>query len=166
MGSVHAAACDLVARASDSAGLSGRRRALAAEARGRVLDVSEGSGIELGHDRLPEASFDTVVCTLVLCRVPDPGRVLAEIRRSLGPAGRLLFLEHVRSGRVASRVQRAVGPAWRRVAGCSLGRDTVAAIWEAGFVVTDCRRFRRRTTDLLVGPLVEGTARVRKRPLR
>lgn len=165
MGSVHAAVYDLVARASDSTGLSGRRRALVAEATGRVLDVSEGSGIDLGRDPFPEASFDTVVCTLVLCRVPDQAPVLAEIRRVLRPAGRLLFLEHVRSLGVGSRVQRLVGPAWRRSAGCSIGRDTVAAIWGAGFVVTDCRRFRFRPSELLVGPLVEGTARVRTRPV-
>jgi ubiquinone/menaquinone biosynthesis C-methylase UbiE len=45
----------------------------------------------------PEACFDTVVATLVLCSVANPSKALAEIRRVLRPDGRLLFLEHVRS---------------------------------------------------------------------
>jgi ubiquinone/menaquinone biosynthesis C-methylase UbiE len=46
---------------------------------------------------VPEASFDTVVVTLVLCSVADPARALSEIRRVLSQDGRLLFLEHVRA---------------------------------------------------------------------
>src|SRR5690348_18405554 len=44
-----------------------------------------------------DASFDTVVSTLVLCGVDDQARSLREIRRVLRPGGQLLFLEHVRS---------------------------------------------------------------------
>ncbi|MGH2660435.1 MAG: class I SAM-dependent methyltransferase [Actinomycetota bacterium] len=41
--------------------------------------------------RLPfrDASFDTVVCSLVLCTVADPRRALGEIRRVLRPGGML-----------------------------------------------------------------------------
>ena len=45
----------------------------------------------------PDATFDTVVSTLVLCTVADPEAALDEIRRVLRPDGSLLFLEHVRS---------------------------------------------------------------------
>ena len=44
-----------------------------------------------------DASFDTVVSTLVLCGVEDQPRSVREIRRVLKPGGRLLFIEHVRS---------------------------------------------------------------------
>ena len=44
-----------------------------------------------------DASFDTVVATLVLCSVDDQPRALRQLRRVLRPGGRLLFLEHVRS---------------------------------------------------------------------
>jgi ubiquinone/menaquinone biosynthesis C-methylase UbiE len=54
----------------------------------------------------PDASFDTVVVTLVLCTVTDPARALGEIRRVLAPGGRLLFLEHVRSDDPQSRAGR------------------------------------------------------------
>jgi len=44
-----------------------------------------------------DASFDSVVSTLVLCGVEDQGRALGQVRRVLRPGGRLLFIEHVRS---------------------------------------------------------------------
>ena len=46
---------------------------------------------------LPDASVDEVICSLVLCTTPDPGRVLAEVRRVLKPGGRFRFVEHVAS---------------------------------------------------------------------
>jgi len=43
------------------------------------------------------ASFDTVVCTLGLCTIPDDPGAVAEAARVLRPGGYLLLLEHVRS---------------------------------------------------------------------
>ncbi|MDQ6900963.1 MAG: class I SAM-dependent methyltransferase [Candidatus Dormibacteraeota bacterium] len=45
----------------------------------------------------PNASFDTVVCTLALCSIPDDRRAVSEAARVLRPGGLLLLLEHVRS---------------------------------------------------------------------
>ena len=59
----------------------------------------------------PDASFDAVVSTLVLCSVPDVARTLAEIRRVLKPGGALFFLEHVAA---EERLQR-LGYAYRPV---------------------------------------------------
>lgn len=101
-----------------------------------VVDVpAESTG-------LPDASFDTVVCTLVLCTVGDPAASLAEIRRVLKPAGKLLFLEHVRSPGWKGRVQAAATPAWAATAGagCHLDRRTLDAIRQAGFVIDRCAR--------------------------
>jgi ubiquinone/menaquinone biosynthesis C-methylase UbiE len=44
---------------------------------------------------LPDASFDTVVCTLSLCAIPNHQQAIAEMRRVLRPGGRLLLLDHV-----------------------------------------------------------------------
>lgn len=45
----------------------------------------------------PDVSFDTVVCTLSLCTIPDDRRAVAEMWRVLRPGGRLLLLDHIRS---------------------------------------------------------------------
>jgi ubiquinone/menaquinone biosynthesis C-methylase UbiE len=45
----------------------------------------------------PDGSFDTAVCTLALCTVPDDARVVGEVARVLRPGGRFLLLEHVGS---------------------------------------------------------------------
>jgi ubiquinone/menaquinone biosynthesis C-methylase UbiE len=54
---------------------------------------------------LPNASFDTVVCTLSLCAIPDERRAIAEMKRVLRPGGRLLLLDHVAG---AARRVRAI----------------------------------------------------------
>src|SRR3712207_4441580 len=48
---------------------------------------SRAEVVEAEADALPfeDASFDTVVSTLVLCTVPNPSQALAEIRRVLKP---------------------------------------------------------------------------------
>lgn len=103
---------------------------------------------------LPAGAFDTVVSSLVLCTIPDVPAALAEVRRLLAPDGQILFLEHVRLPGVRGRVQRGVTPAWRRLtAGCHLDRDSLAAMRQAGFVITDCHRS---------GTIVRGRAQVRR----
>ena len=77
---------------------------------------------------------DTVVCTLVLCSVRDPGRALAEARRVLKPGGRLLLCEHVRGRASLARWQDRFERPWGRLAGgCHPNRDTVGAVEAAGF---------------------------------
>ena len=39
-------------------------------------------------------SFDTVVCTLTLCSIPDVVHALGEVHRVLKSGGQFLFLEH------------------------------------------------------------------------
>ena len=83
----------------------------------------------------PDASFDTLVATLVLCTVDDPARALAEMRRVLVGGGTLRLIEHVRApDGFAAKVQDVLTPLWRRVgAGCCLNRRTASAIAAAGF---------------------------------
>jgi ubiquinone/menaquinone biosynthesis C-methylase UbiE len=101
-----------------------------------------------------DGTFDTVVCGLVLCSVPDPARGLAEVRRVLREGGTLRALEHVRSTRPwKARWQDFVQPAWTRVAGgCHPNRDTERTVEAAGFGIeaegrraqADFRRFAAR----------------------
>lgn len=68
---------------------------------GRTADLREGDAQALPF---PDASFDTVVCTLALCAIPDDQRAIAEMSRVLKPGGRLLLLDHVASSARAVRV--------------------------------------------------------------
>jgi ubiquinone/menaquinone biosynthesis C-methylase UbiE len=93
-----------------------------------------------------DGEFDAAVAALVLCTVPDQATALAEIRRVLRPGGQLRFFEHVEAPDpgVLRRLQRlADTTVWPRLlAGCHTGRDTVAAITAAGFVIDELHRFR------------------------
>lgn len=93
----------------------------------------------------PDASYDAVVCSLVLCSVEDQRAALADIRRVLRPGGELRFFEHVVARRgPLRRVQRALdATVWPMVAGgCHAARDTVAAVEDTGFEVVELSRFR------------------------
>jgi len=84
-----------------------------------------------------DASFDTVVSTLVLCGVDDQARSLREIHRVLRPGGRLLFVEHVRSDDPGlARLQDRISPLNRFFFGCDCNRSTLATIEATGFTVS------------------------------
>ncbi len=117
-------------------------------------------------DRLPlgDAAVDAAVVSLVLCSVPDQATALAELRRVLRPGGELRFYEHVAADTAGLRRLQAVADhtLWPRLlAGCHTGRDTVAAIGAAGFVVEDLDRFLfpDGTRVSPAGPHVLGRAR-------
>lgn len=111
---------------------------------------------------LADASFDFAVCTLVLCTVPDALQALRELRRVLKPNGRLLFLEHVRSGdQVQARKQDRIDPLWTRVGhGCHCNRDTLQAITGAGFAVDRLERTSIPKAAQFVRPSIVGSALV------
>ncbi|MBI2525141.1 MAG: class I SAM-dependent methyltransferase [Candidatus Rokubacteria bacterium] len=91
---------------------------------------------------LPDGSVDTAVSTWTLCSVPDPARVLAELRRVLRPGGHFIFIEHGRSpdpGVLAW--QNRLDPVWQRLAGgCHLNRPMDTLIASGGFRITEIER--------------------------
>lgn len=108
----------------------------------------------------PDAHFDTVVSTHVLCSVRDQSRVLAEIRRVLRPGGRFLFLEHVaaRPDTSAYRWQQRINPVWKIMGdGCHVTRDTGAAIRAAGFAGAEVNDYQADYPSI-VSPHVYGWA--------
>ena len=90
----------------------------------------------------PGASFDAVVCSLVLCSVNDLDGVLRQLFSHLRPGGELRYLEHVASGGIRGRLQQlADATVWPRLFGnCHTHRDTETAIINAGFEPQTRRR--------------------------
>ena len=124
---------------------------------GRAAEVVEAPG-----ERLPfaDASFDTVVVTLVLCTVPDPRETLAEVARVLAPGGQLLFLEHVRAEDPAqARWQDRLERPWRFLGdGCHCNRDTAATIAACGFELGAVESDQLPKAPPIVRPLIRGSA--------
>ena len=108
----------------------------------------------------PDAHFDAVVSTLVLCTVRDQAAALGEVRRVLKPSGRLVFIEHVRSSDPkVSRWQDRVNPAWRAFnLGCNCNRDTAASIRAAGLEIKAVEERIFDGTPKLATPAIVGTA--------
>jgi ubiquinone/menaquinone biosynthesis C-methylase UbiE len=106
-----------------------------------------------------DASFDAVVSTLVLCGVDDQARALGEVRRVLRPGGRLLFIEHVRSDdpKVA-RLQDRINWFNHFLVGCDCNRQTLTAIEEQGFTVSQVERAELPKAPKFVKPAIVGVA--------
>jgi ubiquinone/menaquinone biosynthesis C-methylase UbiE len=123
----------------------------------RSAEIVEASAEDLPF---PDATFDTAVITLVLCSVPSQDAALAEIARVLKPDGRLLFLEHVRSGdpKIAKRQDR-IQPLWHMLAGCNPNRDTLAGIEASAFTVESVKQGEVPKAPKVERPLIVGTAR-------
>ena len=90
----------------------------------------------------PDASFDTIVATFVLCSVGDVGGTLREACRVLRPGGTIRLLEHAEADHPAiADIQRRSAPAWARASGgCRLDHDVAASVRGAGLTIVAERR--------------------------
>jgi ubiquinone/menaquinone biosynthesis C-methylase UbiE len=96
-------------------------------------------------------SFDSVVCTLALCEIPDERAAIAEALRVLRPGGRLLLLEHARSPMLLVRLgQVALAPLMHRLANDHLLRDPMDHLARMGFTVESCERSRWGIVERIV----------------
>jgi ubiquinone/menaquinone biosynthesis C-methylase UbiE len=166
----------------------GGREWLGARARGRVLEVAIGTGLNLPHypaetsitgvelspamlviarqraadlgrdvdlregdaHQLPfgEAQFDSVVCALSLCTIPDPATAIAEMKRVLVPGGRLLLLDHV--GSTWPPIYAAQWLLERitiRAAGEHFTRRQLALVQATGFQIVERERLKAGTVE-------------------
>jgi ubiquinone/menaquinone biosynthesis C-methylase UbiE len=166
----------------------GGREWVAARARGEVLEVAVGTGLNLPHyptgvaltgvelspamldlarqrasdlgiaadlrigdaQALPfaDATFDTVVCTLSLCTIPDPAAAIAEMRRVLRPGGVMLLLDHIGSSWwPVWAVQRLVEQFTSRAAGEYMTRRQLPLVRAAGFEIGETQRLKAGTVE-------------------
>jgi ubiquinone/menaquinone biosynthesis C-methylase UbiE len=112
--------------------------------RRRATELAREADFRLGDAQaleFPDDSFDTVVCTLGLCTIPDPRRAVAEAWRVLRPGGQILLLEHVRSPLLPVRVlQRLLEPLSVRFAADHLTREPLDYLRAEGFQVERLER--------------------------
>ena len=180
---------------------AGGREWLGGRARGRVLEVAIGTGLNLSHypvdatvtgvelspamlaiarqraadlgrsvdlregdaERLPaaDASFDTVVCALSLCTIPDPATAIAEMNRVLVPGGRLLLLDHIGSSwPPIYAAQWLFERLTIRLAGEHFTRRQLPIVQAAGFEVVEVERLKAGTVERIFArkPAAEGRA--------
>ena len=113
-------------------------------ARRRADEFGRAAGLRLGDAQdLPFAdeSFDTVVCTLSLCSIPDENRAVAEAVRVLRPGGRFILLEHVAGDNALVRGgQRLLDPIFVRFQADHLLREPAAAVQQAGLEIMERER--------------------------
>jgi ubiquinone/menaquinone biosynthesis C-methylase UbiE len=132
---------------------------------GRQVTITPGLGESLPF---PDASFDSVVVTFVLCSVKDVGQVAREARRVLRPSdmasgkplGRFYFCEHVAADSPRVRKwQDRLNWLWGRLAdGCNLNRDIASAIREAGFSRVEVTPFKIPASPPFIRPGIVGAA--------
>ncbi|MFG2053253.1 class I SAM-dependent methyltransferase [Micromonospora sp. NPDC048930] len=112
---------------------------------GRDVDLREG---DAEHLPFSDASFDTVVCALSLCAIPDPATAIAEMKRVLVPGGRLLLLDHIRSTWPPIYVaQWLLERITIRAAGEHFTRRQLPLVQAAGFRIVETERLKAGTVE-------------------
>jgi ubiquinone/menaquinone biosynthesis C-methylase UbiE len=112
---------------------------------GRVVDLREGDA-----ERLPvaDASFDTVVCALSLCTIPNPATAVAEMYRVLVPGGRLLLFDHIGSSwPPIYAAQWLLERLTIRLAGEHFTRRQLPIVQAAGFEIVEVERLKAGTVE-------------------
>lgn len=112
---------------------------------GREVDLRTGDAQALPF---PDASFDTVVCTLGLCGIPDEAAAIGEMHRVLRPGGTLLLLDHVGSHhRLLHFGQSLLEKLTVRMLGDYQTRRPLPLVERAGFVVESTERLKAGTVE-------------------
>jgi ubiquinone/menaquinone biosynthesis C-methylase UbiE len=112
---------------------------------GRDVDLQEG---DAEHLPAGDASFDTVVCALSLCTIPEPAAAIGEMKRVLVPGGRLLLLDHVGSTwPPVYAAQWLIERITIRAAGEHFTRRQLPLVRAAGFRVAETERLKAGTVE-------------------
>ena len=101
--------------------------------------VNMGLESDVLYKLVKKESLDAVVCTLVLCTIPDLNAAIKEIKYFLKPGGKLLVLEHIKAhSDTGMLLQNTLNPLWNLCAdGCNLNRPTDLELKKAGLKVIE-----------------------------
>jgi ubiquinone/menaquinone biosynthesis C-methylase UbiE len=112
---------------------------------GRTVDLRTGDAAHLPFD---DDSFDTVVCALGLCTIPDPIAAIQEMSRVLVTGGRLLLLDHIRSTwPPIYAAQWLLERITIRTAGEHFTRRQLPLVKAAGFEIVQVKRLKAGTVE-------------------
>ena len=111
---------------------------------GRDVDLREGDAQALPFD---DASFDTVVCTLSLCTIPNHGKAIGEMARVLRPGGQLLLLDHIGSRWWPVWAVLRLVELFTARNGEYMTRRPLPMLAAAGFTVTESQQFKLGTVE-------------------
>jgi ubiquinone/menaquinone biosynthesis C-methylase UbiE len=115
---------------------------------GRDVDLREADAEHLPFDDL---SFDTVVCALSLCTIPDPAAAVGEMKRVLAPGGRLLLLDHIASTWPPIRAaQWLLERITIRVGGEHFTRRQLPLVQAAGFEIVESERRKAGSVERIL----------------
>lgn len=114
---------------------------------GIAADLREG---DAEHLPFADASFDTALCAISLCSIPDPAAAIAEMKRVLVPGGSLLLMDHI-----VSTWPPVKGAQWLleritiRSAGEHFTRRQLPLVEAAGFRIEESERSKAGTFERL-----------------
>lgn len=119
-----------------------------------MLEIAERRAKDAGRDvelreadahalPFPDATFDSVVCTLSLCNIPDLDRAVAEMSRVMRPDARLVLVDHVRSeNKIVLALQKLIEVVSKRADGDHMTRRPADHLAAHGLEVTERERFK------------------------
>ncbi len=123
-------------------------------ARDRARELGLDADLRTGNAEALEfgdAAFDTVVCTISLCNIPDHRAAISEMHRVLRPGGRLVLIDHVASDRRwVLAVQKLLEQVTRRMNGDYQTRWPLPLVEAQGFVVSHSERSKLGWVERLV----------------
>jgi ubiquinone/menaquinone biosynthesis C-methylase UbiE len=112
---------------------------------GRAIDLHTGDAQALPF---PDESFDTVLCALSLCTIPDPAAAIGQMKRVLVAGGRLLLVDHVASSWPPIRAaQWLLERLTIRAAGEHFTRRQLPLVRAAGFDIVEVERLKAGTVE-------------------
>ena len=107
--------------------------------------IHAGLGSPELESHIPEEGFDGIVCTLVLCTIPNATLAMSQMIDWLKPGGKLFIMEHIHAKSGFKRhFMDLINPTWRFFSeGCNLNRDTDQLIKSYPLIIEQEKYFGR-----------------------